>query len=400
MPTEIYTAEELKNIENDMAGSYILMNDIDLDGGSFEPIGHGTGMNYTAFTGTFNGQGYKIHNGIINYPNDDYYIGLFAYIDGAIIKNVGVDNEVTGYYDVGGLVGRSNEHGDTNNIHNCYNTGNISGVSTIGGLFGFIRRTNITNCYSTGHISADWLGGGLCGWTTGILVDSVYEMSMSKCFSTGNVNCTYNEAGGLMGACSYMEVDTCFSTGNVTGGNTVGSFIGDTSRNIITNCFGAGDVTGVDSVGGLIGDDNRGTITNCYSTGNITATGWETGGLIGYASFDGDYPNINYCYYNEEVSGQEHVIGNWWAIEGNEGENKTTAQMKDISTFSMWDMATQAEVIQDEYGWNSNYIWGIGEENDGYPFLYLYEEEEEEEPIDPLNIWVKINNKWRKLATV
>lgn len=57
-PYKIYTASELDNVRNDMAASYILMNDIDLGGIDFQPIGDGT----TTFTGTFDGNGYTISN--------------------------------------------------------------------------------------------------------------------------------------------------------------------------------------------------------------------------------------------------------------------------------------------------------------------------------------------------
>jgi hypothetical protein len=57
-------------------------------------------------TGTFDGQGYEIHDIFINRP-DEPDVGLFGLVDeGGIIKNVGlVRATVTGEESVGGLLG-------------------------------------------------------------------------------------------------------------------------------------------------------------------------------------------------------------------------------------------------------------------------------------------------------
>ena len=52
----ITTAEELQAVNENLSGSYILMNDIDLSAKTFNPIG---GM-YDSFKGTFDGNGYTI----------------------------------------------------------------------------------------------------------------------------------------------------------------------------------------------------------------------------------------------------------------------------------------------------------------------------------------------------
>lgn len=59
-------------MDGGMDKNYILVNDIDLDGDDFEPIGFESGFRYVEFTGVFDGQGYKIHNSSIDYPDDSY----------------------------------------------------------------------------------------------------------------------------------------------------------------------------------------------------------------------------------------------------------------------------------------------------------------------------------------
>jgi hypothetical protein len=64
-------------------------------------------------------------------------------------------------YSVGGLVGYS-----TNNIYNSYAIGDVSGDFEVGGLVGFFAEdidANIVNCYSMGAILGTSAVGGLIG---------------------------------------------------------------------------------------------------------------------------------------------------------------------------------------------------------------------------------------------
>jgi len=187
-PYIIYNATDLKNVENNYGAYYELANDIDLGGGNFEPIGYASGSGYTAFTGHFDGKGYKIYNGSIGSDGVDYsgddYIGIFAYITG-IIQNLGVDGvNVTGQYFIGGLVGRNN-----GNIIGCYTTGDVEGNEQIGGLVGR-NVVTVQNCYATGNVSGVIVIGGLVG--------NNYNGSITDCYATGNVSGD-DVIGGLVG---------------------------------------------------------------------------------------------------------------------------------------------------------------------------------------------------------
>ena len=92
--TPIYTAEDLYNIRNDLAGKYILMNDIDLSiYENWEPIG----TKDEPFTGLFDGNNHSIKNLKINSEHNTkgtYYFGLFGYlvsnVENSVIKNVSI----------------------------------------------------------------------------------------------------------------------------------------------------------------------------------------------------------------------------------------------------------------------------------------------------------------------
>ena len=83
--TPIYTKEDLLNLENNMAGQYILMADLEFD--AWTPLGE----NESPFTGIFDGNGYSI---TINCMEDipfktDVSGGLFYWLkDSALVKNL------------------------------------------------------------------------------------------------------------------------------------------------------------------------------------------------------------------------------------------------------------------------------------------------------------------------
>lgn len=111
----------------------------------FAPVGNDT----TQFTGTFDGLNHTISNLYINRPSQDY-VGLFGYTDsGSSVSNVGlVGGSVTGYYNVGGLVGYN-----LGDIANSFTTGAVSGNKPVGGLVGENYGGNIDNSYATGTIN-------------------------------------------------------------------------------------------------------------------------------------------------------------------------------------------------------------------------------------------------------
>jgi hypothetical protein len=83
----ITTADDLKNVSSNLSGNYILLNDIDLGGEEWTPIGDSD----NPFTGSFDGNGYKIFNfkitGAVKYAS---LTGLIGYNKGTI-KNLGVE---------------------------------------------------------------------------------------------------------------------------------------------------------------------------------------------------------------------------------------------------------------------------------------------------------------------
>ena len=74
---EIRTVADLQSVTNNLGATYELMNDIDLSGVSFEPIGGVDNWDADAFTGTFHGNGHKIVGLKINDTGSYGYVGFF-----------------------------------------------------------------------------------------------------------------------------------------------------------------------------------------------------------------------------------------------------------------------------------------------------------------------------------
>jgi hypothetical protein len=194
--TAISTAAELQAINNNLSGSYCLVNNLDLSGVVFSPIGN----DEQPFTGSFDGQGYTITHLTISMP-DSEEVGLFGFIEGATITNIGLPEvAVSGLFEVGSLVGEQ----ESGSITQAYSTGSVSGVSgssLVGGLVGCQCGGSISDIYSTGSVSGTEDVGGLVGFQSG---------SITEAYSTGNVSGSFN-VGGLVGE-------------QVSGGSTLNSF--------------------------------------------------------------------------------------------------------------------------------------------------------------------------------
>lgn len=384
-PKVICSAQELSDIRNNLNFNYILGADIDLAQYNFTSIG----TQENPFTGSLNGNGYKIKNQstetLFNYANNAVFnnvdlvnvninniglpiAGLVNTILNSQIANCDVSGNIAGFFAAGlanniyyttiqnssftgsvtsdslagGLIGNSED----SEINNCYtNISDVSGKNQVGGLAGNTLRTTIRNSYSKGNLgnpgevneSNEGCAGGLVGQANN---SSIY-FSNSNNDIYGSVN-----LGGLVGC--FGNIYNSYATGNIyptkvnINPENIGGLAG--KSNIISNSFSVGNisVTGnASKIGGLVGS-TEGDIINSYSTGNINITGTkiEVGGLIGYLGIN----TVTSSYWDTQTSNQIASAG---------GVGKTTAQMKQQATF---------------VGWSFTEIWNITESTT-YPFL-------------------------------
>lgn len=230
----ISNLQQLQAMNDDLNADYKLIRDIDASetgswnrGKGFKPIG----PNYGGFSGSFDGQGYKIDGLTIDRSGN--YVGLFGYSNG-IIENVGLtDIDVTGGGEyIGGLIGYNDGE-----VSKSYATGDVSdngdGSTVVGGLIGQNRQSDVTESYAKVTVSGNNVGG-LIGYSNG---------QVSKSYATGDVNGRYSGIGGLVGS-------------NGSGGD-------------VTESYATGTVSGLSAnVGGLVGKNRAG--------GGVTESYWDT----------------------------------------------------------------------------------------------------------------------------
>ncbi len=367
--TGIYTPDDLNRVRDNLTGNYILMNDIDMsDWGGWEPIGNGSYIpvtindednfnevkakhrvlyeytrtngysiidNYnssfttyyyiSSFLGNFNGNGYEIHNLMINLQlsapdlHDMSYAGLFGFIEGSI-KNTGLVNSNfrvlsdSRYTSVGGLSGSCRKA----EIKNCYNTGflnvHIQGRKTdpnnldfthIGGISGYIVEcsSDISSCYNnaTINVTTDSLKyaiytGGILGYS-----DINDNTPLTNCYNKGDISVISDEhnystitCGGIAGRFG-KEIVNCCNTGDIystgsTGGSEIGGIVG-LSSGAIDSCYNSGKVSTCFSehdgrsacIGGLYGEYHGEVgISDSYNIGSINVVK-EVGSQLLYA---------------------------------------------------------------------------------------------------------------------
>ncbi len=207
-PYQICTHQQLKNLADYVnAGNgdltsdkyYKLMSDIDLISyANWIPIGNISSSSLMrTFQGDFDGNGKIVRN--LTITGTSAYQGLFGYVMGAKIRNLGIENcNITGDYSVGSLVGKVDERSSVRpDISNCYATGSVNGTGNfVGGLVGAFGSNygNLVNCYATVNVSGYAYVGGLVGYSIGNYI--------RNCYATGTVRGA-EKVGGLVGHYGY-----------------------------------------------------------------------------------------------------------------------------------------------------------------------------------------------------
>ncbi len=155
------------------------------EGIGFIPIGN----NSKAFSGKFNGKGYKIKN---VYINTSGYAGLFGYESRGHISDLKVNGKIiSSDGNAGGIVGGA-WNTDSDSIRNCDFKGSVEGDCT-GGIVGSVPRNGwgaIQNCNNYGTVKGKSSAGGIAG---NVASDTYI---VKNCSNFGSVNAKIS--GGIV----------------------------------------------------------------------------------------------------------------------------------------------------------------------------------------------------------
>ncbi len=183
---EVYTVSDLKwvqknNSELTSSKTVKLMNNLDLSGENWTPIGNATAKPFVA---TFDGNGKTISNltttkySYINDENQGYGSGLFGYVSNATIKNLVIedanvggisdDNGVAIYSEVGIVAGCT--YGNSTFDHITINNSTVKAQTKVAAIVGQSNAggsgatTTITNCSLTNvTVSGNYSYALVCG---------------------------------------------------------------------------------------------------------------------------------------------------------------------------------------------------------------------------------------------
>lgn len=274
-PYLIDSPEQLNAIRDNLKKHFKLIANIDLGNYSssngWEPIGNYYEDKdhdlYKPFTGTLDGNGYKINNLYISRP-DENNVGLFSFVgEKGEIKNVYLENiYVEGNNSVGGLSGTN----FSKEINNISLKGEITGSNIIGGLFG-LNSSSLKNLYVDINIIGEDDVGGLIGNNIGDINGAIVDGEVYG----------RNRVGGVIGNNFDGEHNLLISTTNVKGeSNFVGGIIGEMTSGYLSYNYSFGNIEGIDSVGGVLGHIILGEIHDSQYRGNVNGIE-NVGGFFG-----------------------------------------------------------------------------------------------------------------------
>lgn len=306
---QINNCIELQYMNTDVTAHYILVDNIDCSETvewnseqGFEPVGNSSVL----FSGSLNGQNFTIQNLFINRTTGE--IGLFGRFSGNI-SNLVLDN-----------VG-------------------IKGTSAVGSFVGSMRGGTLFNVHSSGNVTSNGDdAGGIAGASRDnpsfIIQSSSTVNVVSHAISGGSV-------GGLVAYGQFLSISESFSKGSVRDANSthqIGGLVGYLATGNITDSYSKSLIIGgFENAAALVGIASVDSfINNSYSVGLVNSSANNVGGLVAFGS-----PNVFSSYWDIQTSNQTNSSG---------GEGKTTAQMRQISTFTNWNFSSVWSDVCD--GWH------------------------------------------------
>ena len=323
------TLETFRDYVNSGKGSgefFKLTADIDLLGEEWTPIGSSSSH---AFQGTFDGGNFTVSGLSISSGS---YVGLFGYLkEGGTVKNLTVEGNVTGDFNVGGIVGQS----DGGTIDNCHNAATVTAsIEQAGGIVGFSNDGTVTNCYNTAAVtgSSQYIGG---------IVGQEVRGSVTNCYNTGEVTATDGSAGAIAGEGTDGSVTNCYYlSGTAASGFSYGDSAGTTAKTEAE--FASGEVAWLLQSGqsAQVWGQSVGK-----GTPELTDSADKTVYKVTFATTDNKEYDAKYANYNgkvelpkEEPTFDGKLFDHWSTEESASGGRKfdnNTAVTGDITVYAV-----------------------------------------------------------------
>ena len=337
-PYRIATAAQLQafaaavNIDESFEGKYIVLTaDIDLNGLEWSPAGVGGNI----FSGTFDGQNHIIRHltmGSAQKPSHHALAGLFANLDGAVVKNLGVADAAI-------YLKRTDDQRSYAGLITARIQPNYTG-----------RAALITNCVTSGTIHNAANSWSYCG---GIAGSTLYNL-IENCTATVEIEASSVSAsvaaGGIVGVDGFTGMRNCSAFGSITADGGVNAV----------------------SIGGIAGMKS-GTGLNCYADVALVskAATNDVGGIAGRNTGTGI---LDTNYFNSEAQqkagtrtispaqglGLNVDYGEWLGV-AKRLEGRTAAQLRDADFKDLLNAnrsSADLKKLWDEYVENDKILRG------------------------------------------
>lgn len=286
-----------------LAAHYQQTADIDLKSAAIEPIGSTS----APFTGVYDGNSKKLENVQISTTSND--TGLFAYLDGATVKDLTVSGTIQS---TGGNVGSLAGHSDGALISRYVNEAEVKGGQFVGGIVGNMNDGKIYACVNSADVtSTNTEAGGIVGRIQGGTIRACYT-------SAGILVSGYSRIGGIAGYQSNQGggaslIINCAAKSNIKSTNSGNKGAAGGLVGYMYSAADKGDVVLINSValgsgiyntkqadsylGAIVGQVNGAEalcyVRNCYSQHNSTT---NTGASVYYSADGSNITNTKQTY--------------------------------------------------------------------------------------------------------
>lgn len=256
-PYRISSCAQLKEIDNNLSGYYVLITSLNCSASTFAHLAQ-----TTAFSGTLDGQ-----NNTISHLNTDSD-GLFYQTSGATIKNLKVSSGTAhGASFAGSFVARATNTTLTN-LHSAMDVSTNAG-GYAGGIAGVLYGTSsITASSYTGSVTNNGYAGGMAG----VMQDS--GTSVTDSFVGGDYNVNGVDVGAIVGGLLAGTVSRVYSNGiiRLNGHIANGGLVGKNSG-LLRDSFSATTFAGNMSQNGAVsGENTGGSYTNVFFDQTLSGT--------------------------------------------------------------------------------------------------------------------------------
>lgn len=344
---KVCTPQELDNVRYNLDECYIQTCDIDLSNYPMEPIGAG----HEPFTGSYDGNGYKIKNLRLE---GDSIIGLFGLVREGELKSISIENGlIIGNQEyargIGGLAGGV---GDNTKVINCNFQGKVTGGTIVGGLIGGAYSGSIVeNSWFEGEIESitdtdyTYKIGGLIGEASRDYWPNK-PVEIKSCSAKGKItllDLPSQNTGGLIGLLQESKVSDSSADMEITfngkDSNRIGGFIGSTSNSTILRSSSKGTINSNGAqpsyIGGFAGIMFYGEISDSDSDVRIQGNGLSVGGLIGNANAENGNLIISSSHSLGEIDiANPYAINIGGFIGGLSAGQQHTLEVKDSHSWS------------------------------------------------------------------